>query len=163
MPIPGSLEAIAQLSKAGFGVAVATNQSAIGRRYFGLDTLHRIHQKLRDLLVPHGGHLEPIVYCPHRPDEGCGCRKPAPGMLLEIAECFGRPPEELWFVGDSATDIEAARRAGARGVLVRTGNGTRHLAEGRIPEDTAIFDDLAAVALALIAKADAERELSGTT
>ncbi|MDA8019464.1 MAG: D-glycero-beta-D-manno-heptose 1,7-bisphosphate 7-phosphatase [Thermoanaerobaculia bacterium] len=149
IPIPGSLNAIGRLCAAGFRVTLATNQSGVGRKYFSVETLHQIHDKLRRLL-PVGSVIDPIVYCPHHPDDHCDCRKPQPGMLLDIAARLGRPTSELAFVGDSATDIEAARRAGARGLLVRTGNGTAHLEAGRIPPDVPVFDDLAAVAAALI-------------
>ncbi|MEM8929666.1 MAG: D-glycero-beta-D-manno-heptose 1,7-bisphosphate 7-phosphatase [Acidobacteriota bacterium] len=150
-PIPGSLDAIGRLCAAGFRLAVATNQSALARGYFTVETLTQMHEKLRGLLPP-GASLDPIVFCPHHPNDRCACRKPQPGMLLDIAARLGRAPEALTFVGDSATDIEAARRAGARGVLVRTGNGVAHLEAGRIPADVAVYDDLAAVATALIAR-----------
>ncbi|MCG8458883.1 MAG: HAD-IIIA family hydrolase, partial [Holophagales bacterium] len=132
-------------------LAIATNQSGVGRRYFDLGTLHRIHDKLR-LLLPAGAAVDPILFCPHHPDERCVCRKPRPGMLLEIAARLGRPPTELVFVGDSASDMEAADRAGARGLLVRTGNGAEHLEARRIPAGVPVFDDLSAVASALIAR-----------
>lgn len=148
-PIPGSLDAIGQLCDAGFQLAIATNQSGIGRCYFSLDVLDQIHAKLHRLL-PAGAAIDPILFCPLRPDERCPCRKPEPGMLLEIARRLERDPSDLCFVGDSATDMEAARRAGARGLLVRTGNGSEHLADRRIPPNVPVFDDLAAVAAALI-------------
>jgi histidinol-phosphate phosphatase family protein len=85
IPLPGSIEAIAQLSKAGWTVAVATNQSGIARGYYDLATLDAMHARLRTLVAEQGGEVGLIVYCPHGPDEGCDCRKPKPGMLKTIA------------------------------------------------------------------------------
>ncbi|PVZ10560.1 MULTISPECIES: D-glycero-beta-D-manno-heptose 1,7-bisphosphate 7-phosphatase [unclassified Pseudomonas] len=149
IPIPGSIGAIAGLSKAGWTVAVATNQSGIARGYYPLATLDAMHARLRELVAGEGGHLGLIVYCPHGPDERCACRKPLPGMLDQIAAHYGVPLEGVWFVGDSASDLQAARAAGAQPVLVKTGKGERTLHKG-LEADTLVFEDLAAVAQALI-------------
>ena len=127
-PIEGSLEAIAQLNKAGFTVAVATNQSGIGRGYYSLETLKEMHQKMQDLLANVGGRIDYIAFCPHAPDEGCTCRKPKPGMLLEIANYFSVKPESVVFVGDTATDRQAAFAAKMKFVLVKTGKGEQAFA-----------------------------------
>jgi len=149
VPIPGSIEAIAQLSKAGWTVAVATNQSGIARGYYPLDTLHAMHARLRELVAAQGGEVGLIVYCPHGPDEGCDCRKPKPGMLRTIAEHYQVPLQGIWFVGDSSGDLQAALAVGAQPVLVKTGKGERTLAKG-VADNTLIFDDLAAIASQLI-------------
>ena len=149
IPIPGSIEAIAQLSKAGWTVAVATNQSGIARGYYSLDTLEAMHTRLRALVAEQGGEVGHIVYCPHGPDEGCACRKPKPGMLLAIADHYHADLRGIWFVGDSKGDLEAALAVGAQPVLVRTGKGERTLEKG-VAETTLIFDDLAAIARELI-------------
>jgi len=81
IPLPGAIEAIAQLSKAGWTVAVATNQSGIARGYYDIATLDAMHARLRTLVAEQGGEVGLVVYCPHGPDEGCDCRKPKPGML----------------------------------------------------------------------------------
>lgn len=143
VPIAGSLEAIADLNRRGIPVALATNQSAVGRGYVDWRTLCEIHERLLQLLAQVGGRLDHIVVCPHAPGEGCPCRKPEPGMLRSIAEHFSVGCRSLVFIGDSATDMGAARRAGARGILVRTGNGERHLADGLIPRGVPAFRDLA--------------------
>jgi D-glycero-D-manno-heptose 1,7-bisphosphate phosphatase len=123
--IPGSLEAIAQLNAAGHSVVVATNQSGVGRGFYTLETLHAIHEKMLSELTAVGGKIDHIYYCPHHPDEGCACRKPEPGMLLQAMSDFNAPCSETIFVGDSTRDIEAARAAGCTAALVLTGNGAR--------------------------------------
>lgn len=149
IPIPGSIEAIAQLSKAGWTVAVATNQSGIARGYYSLATLDAMHARLRELVAAQGGEVGLIVYCPHGPDDGCDCRKPRPGMLRTIANHYAVDLAGVWFVGDSKGDLEAARAVDAQPVLVMTGNGEQTLSKG-VPEATLIFDDLASIASALI-------------
>ena len=149
IPIPGSIETIAQLSKAGWTVAVATNQSGIARGYYSLATLDAMHARLRELVAAQGGEVGLIVYCPHGPDDGCDCRKPRPGMLRTIANHYAVDLAGVWFVGDSKGDLEAARAVDAQPVLVRTGKGEQTLSKG-VPEATLIFDDLASIASALI-------------
>lgn len=143
--IAGSLEAITKLNCAGFKVVVATNQSGVARGYFTLQGLEKIHQKMSDDLAKVGGHLDGIFVCPHGPKDNCTCRKPQPGLLLEIAQHFQVKPEEMLVVGDSMRDILAARTAGCQIVLVKTGNGEKTLAMVG-PEnlsDVKIFVDLA--------------------
>lgn len=149
LPIAASIEAIAQLSKAGWTVAVATNQSGIARGYYDLATLDAMHERLRALVAEKGGEVGLIVYCPHGPDDGCSCRKPQPGMLQTIARHYQADLAGVWFVGDSMGDLEAATAVGAQPVLVKTGKGCRTLAKA-LPQGTLIFEDLAAVARELI-------------
>lgn len=140
--IPGSLEAIAHLNRAGFHVLIATNQSGVGRGYYDLATLDEIHEKLTHELATVGGCIDGIFFCPHRPDEGCGCRKPEPGMLFQIEEKFNLDLSLTYFIGDSHGDIQAALNAGCKPLLVMTGNGERTLM--RHPEFSIIprFDTL---------------------
>ncbi|GAB7530451.1 D-glycero-beta-D-manno-heptose 1,7-bisphosphate 7-phosphatase [Pseudomonas sp. 3A(2025)] len=149
VPIPGSIEAIAALSKAGWTVAVATNQSGIARGYYDLATLDAMHAQLRTLVAEQGGEVGLIVYCPHGPDAGCECRKPLPGMLHTIAGHYGATLSGVWFVGDSKSDLQAALAAEAQPVLVLTGKG-RKTQDGNVPAGTLVFDDLAAIARELI-------------
>jgi D-glycero-D-manno-heptose 1,7-bisphosphate phosphatase len=149
IPISGSIEAIAQLSKAGWTVAVATNQSGIARGYYDLATLDAMHARLRALVAEQGGELGLIVYCPHGPDEGCDCRKPKPGMLKTIAGHYAADLSGVWFVGDSKGDLEAALAVDSQPVLVMTGKGHK-TRSASLPAGTLIFDDLAAVAAELI-------------
>lgn len=151
-PIAGSIEAIARLYHAGWTVAVATNQSGLARGYYDEATLHAMHDKLRALLAEQGAEIGLIAYCPHGPDDGCDCRKPSPGMLLQIAEHYQADLDGVWFVGDSLRDLEAAVAVGAQPVLVRTGKGGQ-TAEHPFPPQTLVFADLAGVAQALLPKA----------
>jgi D-glycero-D-manno-heptose 1,7-bisphosphate phosphatase len=148
-PIPGSLEAVARLCHAGFRVFVATNQSGIGRGLLDYDALFAIHDRMQRAVADLGGRIEAIAYAPDHPDRATDMRKPGPGMFLDIAKRLGVSLDRTWAVGDSMRDIEAARAAGARPVLVRTGNGRkaeRDLKGSR--KDVAVYDDLAAFAAA---------------
>lgn len=153
-PIPGSLEAIAQLNKAGYQVVVATNQSGIGRGLFDIETLSAIHQKMHRLLSVHGGRVEALFFCPHAPGQRCTCRKPLPGLFEEIGQRFGIELDGVPSVGDSLRDIEAALAVNAQPMLVRTGKGMRTLADDNLPEEVPIFDDLAEVANSLVGSED---------
>ncbi|WPO99932.1 D-glycero-beta-D-manno-heptose 1,7-bisphosphate 7-phosphatase [Pseudomonas sp. HR96] len=149
IPIPGSVAAIAALSRAGWTVAVATNQSGIARGYYDLATLDAMHQRLRALVAAEGGEVGLIVYCPHGPDAACDCRKPKPGMLQTIARHYACGLAGVWFVGDSLGDLEAAVAVDCQPVLVKTGKGPRTLGK-TLPAGTLIFEDLAAIARELI-------------
>ncbi|MEO6697485.1 MAG: D-glycero-beta-D-manno-heptose 1,7-bisphosphate 7-phosphatase [Gammaproteobacteria bacterium] len=144
MPIPGSLEAIARLNRADYTVVVATNQSGVGRGLFSLDTLHQIHEKMQQELARAGGKIDAIFFCPHAPDDHCACRKPKPGLLLEIAKKYNCDLKDVPAVGDSLRDIEAAQTVGARPVLVRTGKGEEVVKNGKLPTGVKVYDDLAA-------------------
>jgi len=122
-PIPGSLEAIARLNRAGYTVTVATNQSGLSRGYFDLKTLSEMHRKMESLLAEQGGHVDAVFYCPHGPKDGCECRKPKPGLLNDIGKRFQTRLDNVFFVGDTLSDIRAAFAAGAKPVLVKTGKG----------------------------------------
>ena len=145
-PIPGSLEAIARLIQADYRVVVATNQSGIGRGLFDTKALFAIHDKLQRALGQVGGRIDAFFFCPHKADDNCRCRKPQPGMLLEVARRFNVSLEDVFMVGDSRKDLEAAAAAGARPVLVLTGNGAKTEKEGKLPRGTAVYPDLAAFA-----------------
>jgi len=152
IPLPGSLEAIARLNQAGFLVAVATNQSGLGRGLYDQDTLDAIHAKLHEALAQVDGHIDGIFYCPHAPEDQCDCRKPAPGLLRQISEHFAIPLTGVPFVGDALRDLQAARAVGASPILVRTGKGMRTLDKGEALEGVPVFDDLAAVVDKLLAE-----------
>lgn len=146
IPLPGSLEAIARLSQAGWRVVVATNQSGLARGLFSMETLNAIHARMRTELTQLGGHIDAIFVCPHGPDEGCNCRKPKPGMYLDIGRRYDTPLQDVPVVGDSLRDLQAAAAAGCNPWLVRTGNGIKTLESGGLPEGTRVADDLAALA-----------------
>jgi len=121
--IPGSLEAIAQLNKHGYKIAVTTNQSGINRGFYDHDTLNSMHNKLRRLLTPLGGKIDAIFYCPHIPEDQCTCRKPMPGLFHRVNQFFGTPLNGVFAIGDSFRDLQAAMQVSAKPVLVLTGKG----------------------------------------
>ncbi len=133
--LPGSLEAIAQLCRANYLVAVITNQSGIGRALYSINTLNQIHQKMLDELKPAGGDISAIFFCPHTAQAGCRCRKPKPGLFLELGRRLQRDLRDVYAVGDSLRDLQAASAAGAQPVLVQTGNGadTARFLAGQAP------------------------------
>jgi D-glycero-D-manno-heptose 1,7-bisphosphate phosphatase len=148
-PIKGSLEAIARLTQAGFRVVVATNQSGLARGLFDMAALNAIHDALQRAVHQAGGRIDAIFFCPHADQSGCECRKPRPGMLLEIGKRLNVPMEGVPMVGDSLRDLQAAAAAGARPVLVLTGKGKKTRAAGGLPAGTEVYADLAAVAAQL--------------
>ena len=150
-PIPGSLEAIARLNHAGFRVVVATNQSGLGRGLFDMETMVAINEKLHKSLAHVGGRIDAVFYCPHAADSDCECRKPKPGLLMEIGQRFGVDLTGVPCVGDSLRDLQAAQAVGAQPILVLSGKGEKTLREGNFPSNTVIFPDLAFAAAALLA------------
>ena len=150
-PIPGSLEAIARLNHAGFRVVVATNQSGLGRRLLDTATLISIHEKLHKALAQVGGRIDAVFFCPHTADANCDCRKPKPGMLVDIGQRFGVELTGVPCIGDSLRDLQAAEACGAQPILVLTGKGEKTLRDGDFPKNTIIFPDLAFAATALLA------------
>lgn len=143
--IPGSLEALARLTENGWKVVVATNQSGLARGLFSMTTLNAIHAKMRRELALHGGFIDAIFMCPHGPDDGCACRKPAAGMFHDIAHRYEINLQTVPSVGDSLRDLQAASVAGCAPWLVQTGKGQATLDKGGLPEGTRIEADLAAV------------------
>lgn len=151
LPLPGSIAAIGDLSRAGFIVAVASNQSGLGRGLLDRNDLRAMHRKLRRLVAGEGGRVSRIVVCPHLPEDCCYCRKPEPGLLYRLARYFAVDIAGVPFVGDSLRDLQAAARAGARPILVRTGHGVQ--TARALPKELRtvdVFADLAAAAAALI-------------
>ena len=156
LPLPGSIEAIADLSLAGFMVALATNQSGLARGLFDFSALDAMHEKFRKLVESEGGAIDGIFICPHGPDEGCLCRKPATGLLKQIEAEFDRSLRGCWFVGDSLRDLQAARAHGCKPVLVRTGNGleTEKLLTSNGLIEIDVFDDLHQAVAVLLCRED---------
>ncbi len=143
IPIPGSLEAIAELKNAGHTVVVATNQSGIGRGYYTHEILGEIHKKFSNLLSELGCKIDDIFYCPHRPDEHCECRKPKPGLFHQIAVKYSVDWSKAFSVGDALRDMQAAQAVGCPCALVRTGRGKLNEEKQQGLEGIEIFDDLA--------------------
>jgi len=119
--IPGSAEAVAALKQAGWAVIIISNQSGLARGFFDEEALAGITQKLERELAAAGGGFDAVYYCPHAPDAGCGCRKPAPGLVHRAALEHDLDLERCFFVGDRTADVECGQAAGSRTVLVETG------------------------------------------
>ena len=134
--IPGAAEAIRLINESGMKAIVVTNQSGVARGMFDEDFVHQVNTRLREMLRAEGAAIDGLYFCPHHPTEGlgdylrtCDCRKPAPGLLLRAAEELRLDLARSYMVGDTLKDIEAGVRAGAQGILVRTGYGEEAAAE----------------------------------
>lgn len=149
-PIPGSLEAIARLHRAGWRVVVATNQSGVARGRFDLDALMRTHEKMHRAVRETGGLIDAVFFCPHGPDDNCACRKPKPGLFHDIAQRLRIDLKGVPAIGDSVRDLQAARAAGARPLLVKTGKGQQTLTHPELDADVPVFNDLASAVDALL-------------
>lgn len=152
-PIPGSLEAIARLTQAGYRVVAVTNQSGVGRGLFDMDTLNAIHEKMHKAVVSMGGRLDAIFYCPHTAQAACDCRKPKPGMFKRVSETLNVDLKGVYSVGDSLRDLQASAAVGCKPCLVLTGKGEKTQADGDLPEGTRVFADLASFVTELLNKA----------
>jgi D-glycero-D-manno-heptose 1,7-bisphosphate phosphatase len=129
--VPGSVEAIAALNRAGWLVVIVTNQSGVARGMFTIESVHEVHRQLSEVLRGFGATVDAYRFCPHHPEAvipeyrlACDCRKPLPGMLLSAAAEMGVELKSSWMIGDRITDLEAGAAAGCRTVLVRTGYGS---------------------------------------
>lgn len=140
-PLPGSLEAIAELTRHGIKVIVISNQSGLARGLFDLATLQRIHEKMRNMVEAHGGKITAIYFCPHGPEDDCSCRKPKPGLVQTFCRDHHVDLQGIPLIGDSLRDIQAARSAGAAPVLVKTGKG-RHTLADHPDIDVPVFENL---------------------
>jgi len=119
--LPGALQAIASLTKAGFRIFVISNQSAINRGLASPEEVEEIHRRMKKEIERAGGVIEAILYCPHTPEENCECRKPRPGLLERGAKTYGLELERSYLIGDKLSDIGAGQAAGCHCVLVQTG------------------------------------------
>lgn len=125
--LPGAVEALARLAATGFAVVLVTNQSSIGRGLMTAAAVEAINRRLQGVIEAGGGRIDAIYTCPHRPDDGCACRKPAPGMLLQAAGDLGLSLPGSYMVGDAISDIQAGQAAGATAILVLSGRGRAQL------------------------------------
>lgn len=155
--IPGAADAIKRLRGLGLGVVVVTNQANVGRGLLALEDLERIHARLREMLADQGAGLDAILHCAHTPEDGCRCRKPAPGMALDAAARFGFDPADGFVVGDHAGDVGMGRAVGATTFLVLTGHGAEEQATAGDDADHVVAD------LAAAADIIAERMEQGAT
>jgi D-glycero-D-manno-heptose 1,7-bisphosphate phosphatase len=148
--IPGAPAAIVRLrEELGLGVVVVTNQAQVGRGLLRPERLREVHARLETLLAAEGAHLDGLFVCPHAPEDGCACRKPAPGMALEAAARFGFDLTQAFVVGDLPSDMGLGRAVGATTIFVLTGHGADELPAAAGLADH-VADDLPA-AVAIIA------------
>ncbi len=122
-PIEGSLEAVALFTQHDYKVIVITNQSGLGRGLYNETALSDIHQKMRLLSAEKGGIIDAIYYCPHLPVDNCQCRKPKTELFQRFAKDYNCELSDLFYVGDKLADLQAAKAAGAKSILVKTGKG----------------------------------------
>lgn len=166
VPLPGALEAIARLNHAGWHTVLATNQSGLGRGLFDMAMLNAMHMRMNQMLAKHGGRIDAVFFCPHAPEDQCDCRKPQPGLMLQIGERYGVDLREVPMVGDTLRDVQAGQAAGCPTHLVRTGKaGLLDEAElavmlQQVP-GTKVHADLSAFADAIIQEDRALRGLKG--
>ncbi len=127
--VPGALEAVSRLNHAGWHVVVATNQSGIGRGMIDMAAINAVHVHMMSQLQALGGRIDAVFFCPHAPEETCDCRKPQPGMLLDIGRRYGVDLAQVPMVGDTLRDLQAAQAAGCEPHLVRAGRAAAMDAE----------------------------------
>ena len=143
-PLPGSLEAIAKLTRADYKVVVITNQSGLARKLFDVTTLYAIHAKMHQAVEAVGGRIDALLYCPHKPNDNCQCRKPKIYLFEELKTRLGISLQGVPAIGDSLRDLQAAAAAGARPILVRSGKGLRTIEDADpLLQQIPIYNDLA--------------------
>jgi D-glycero-D-manno-heptose 1,7-bisphosphate phosphatase len=157
--LPGALEAIARLNRAGWHVVVATNQPGLGRGLFDMATLNAIHGKMHKQLAAVGGRIDAVFFCPHAPDDACHCRKPEPGLMEQICERFGVDAEDVVVAGNCRVHLLAGAALGARLHLLCTGESAAKVPGQALPDTwpagAQVHADLAAFAEHLLSNASA--------
>lgn len=152
-PLPGSLQAIGRLSQNGYRIVLVLNQAELAGRKFSIEDFNAINQKMMSHLAQFGGQIEAIFFCPCSPREpDCNCRKPKPDMLLNLAGRLRINLEGVPCVGDRISDLQSARAAGARPILVKTGRGARIVNDNKVPKDVPVYENLAAFVNDLLGK-----------
>ncbi|WP_239326134.1 D-glycero-beta-D-manno-heptose 1,7-bisphosphate 7-phosphatase [Snodgrassella gandavensis] len=142
LPLPGSMDAVAFLTQSGYTVVVAENMSGIGRDQVSMQQLNEVHGKMHTHIQKAGGRLSGVWFCPHTNSAKCNCRKPQPGLLLDILDRLHMKAENTWLVGDGIRDMQAIAAIGGHPVLVLTGKGKETLKMETLPDDTQVYDDL---------------------
>lgn len=127
--LPGSLDAIAAIHQFGYKVIIVTNQRGVATGKIQLSKVKEIHAKIREVVANSGGNISAIYYCPHDTSDGCACRKPKPGMLLQAAAEHQVRLPECWMVGDTAADIAAGKSVGCKTALIAQSEGFQQWAE----------------------------------
>ena len=151
VPVPGALEAVSRLNHAGWHAVVATNQAGIGRGMIDMASVNAVHAYMNQRLLVQGGRIDAVFFCPHTPEEHCDCRKPLPGMMIDIGRRYGIDLSTVPMVGDTLRDLQAAAAAGCEPHLVLTGRAAalddqtlRHIVQ-QVPRTT-VHQDLGAFA-----------------
>ena len=152
--LPNAAAGLRALREADFKLALVTNQSGVGRGFFGLDTVARVNERVTALLAREGVTIDAVFVCPHRPDERCACRKPGTLMFDQALQRLGAPGHDSFVVGDKECDIGMGQRAGATTILVRTGWGLETERDSAVRADHAA-DDLLAAARAILTRQQA--------
>ena len=135
LPLPGALEAIARLNQAGWRVVIVSNQSGLGRGLFDMAALNAMHAKMHKMLAAVGGRVDAVFFCPHAVDEDCDCRKPRPGLYLQIGERYGIDLRSVPAAGDSLRDLQAAVSAGCEPHLLLSGADATLSSADPLPSD----------------------------
>ncbi|WP_027015190.1 D-glycero-alpha-D-manno-heptose-1,7-bisphosphate 7-phosphatase [Comamonas composti] len=165
-PLPGALEAVARLNRAGWHVVIATNQPGLGRGLFDVTELNAVHARMHKELAAAGARVDAVFFCPHAPDENCECRKPGKALFEQIAERFGVDGRELWVMGSCAAHLQAGAAMGARLFLVCTGASADVALDGAlppgIPAGTRRFASLEALADMLVPEIPVEPQADGS-
>jgi D-glycero-D-manno-heptose 1,7-bisphosphate phosphatase len=143
--IPEAIRALSLAPIKKYKVVIVTNQSVVGRGLILLKTAQEINQRLINLIRDHGGQIDGVYMCPHKPEDGCSCRKPLPGLLLQAAKDLSLDLQHSWMIGDAWSDVQAGEAAGMRGtILLKTGRGAEQLLQARLEQMTGnlVFDNL---------------------
>ncbi len=143
--IPEAIHALSLAPIKKYKVVIVTNQSVVGRGLILLETAQEINQQLINLIRDHGGQIDGVYMCPHQPEDGCSCRKPLPGLLLQAAKDLSLDLQRSWMIGDAWSDVQAGEAAGMRGtILLKTGRGSEQLLQPRLEMVTGnlVFDNL---------------------
>lgn len=149
--VPGALEAVSRLNRAGWHVVVVTNQPGLGRGLFDVIDLNAVHAKMHRELAAAGARVEAVFFCPHAPDEDCHCRKPQPALFEQVVERFGAEGREIWAIGSGVEHLQAGQALGAHLVYVEsTGRPAGDGAATALPAGSQRFADLQAVVNVLL-------------
>lgn len=124
--LPGAVEGLKRMQDMGYKLIVLTNQSGVGRGYYDAASVHACNARMEELLAPFGVQIVSIYYCPHTPEDECGCRKPAIGLMEQAVKAHGFDPRKAVMIGDKEADMGVGRNSGALTILVRTGKGAEH-------------------------------------
>lgn len=154
--VPGALEAVSRLNRAGWHVVVVTNQPGLGRGLFDVIELNAVHAKMHRELAAAGGRVEAVFFCPHAPDEDCACRKPRPALFQQIAERYGAGGSEIWAIGSGVEHLQAGQALGAHLMFVESTGRLVESGSGVLPEGSERFADLQAVVNALLPLGDGD-------